>query len=119
MKKQKKRLRKEIVQADVALMAVFKTLPGYAPRNPQFSVAAMEQSHNELAQLLHEELLIEMQLAAVRERIVEVGHRYHDQLLGGKHEAVVQFGDDSVEIEALGIKRKSERKQPRRAKKAA
>lgn len=95
-------------------MAVLKTLPGFAPHNPAFSIETIEQTWNQLANLLHEERLNDERGAALRTQSAMVSNQYHEQVLGGKGEAVTQFGNDSLEIEALGLKRKSERKKRHR-----
>jgi hypothetical protein len=112
--KEKKRVPQYIIAEDVSTMGALKTLSGYAPRNPEFSVEAIEGTWSQLAHLLHEERLNDERREALRAQIVLLSNRYHGQVLGGKGEAVTQFGNDSVEIEALGLKRKSERKPPRR-----
>lgn len=111
---EKKRLPRHIIVEDRSTMAALKTLAGFAPRNPQYSIEAIEQTWVQLATLLHEERLNDERGAALRAQIALMSNQYHEQVLGGKGEAVTQFGNDSVEMEALGLKRKSERRQPRR-----
>lgn len=113
--KTKKRIAPHVIEDDHAVMVALRSLPGYAPRNPVHSIASMEETASVLAQLLHEERLNSERAIELRAQIAQVSNQYHDQVLGGKAEAVVQFGNNSLEIKALGLKRKSERRQPRRS----
>ena len=44
---------------------------------------------------------------------------FHDIILDVKNQAKAQFGADSDEVAALGLKKKSERKSPSRSSKPA
>jgi hypothetical protein len=44
---------------------------------------------------------------------------FHDAILGVKNQVKAQYGADSDEVAALGLKKKSERRPPTRATKAS
>ena len=44
---------------------------------------------------------------------------FHNAMLGAKMQVTAQFGDDSDEVQAIGLKKKSEYKAPTRRKQSA
>ena len=57
--------------------------------------------------------LIRAQVAldAARDKLAHTEHRAHQKMLGAKDSVCSQYGDDSNEYAALGMKKKSERKK--------
>ncbi len=56
-------------------------------------------------------------LAAARDNAVAAEWEFHNLMLGAKDRVIAQFGRDSNEVQAIGLKKASERKAPTRAKK--
>jgi hypothetical protein len=53
-------------------------------------------------------------LATARDNAVTAEREFHNLMLGAKDQVTAQFGRDSNEVQALGLKKASERKPPRR-----
>ncbi len=45
--------------------------------------------------------------------------RFHEVMLGAKDQVIAQYGVNSDQVQALGLKKKSERKRPVQAAKSA
>ena len=58
-------------------------------------------------------------LAAARDNAVAQEWAFHNLMLGVKDQVMAQFGRDSNEVQALGLKKASERKSPQRRSKEA
>jgi hypothetical protein len=58
-------------------------------------------------------------LDAARDAVAAAEWDFHNALLGVKDQVIAQFGADSDEIQALGLKKKSEHKGPAARKSAA
>jgi hypothetical protein len=51
---------------------------------------------------------------AARDNAVAAEWAFHNAVLGAKEQVIAQFGKDSNEVQAIGLKKKSERKSPSR-----
>ena len=92
--------------------------PAYTPINPAYSLEAVSNAHLELENLRRAEAQAAVAAAATRDSVVAKEWEFHNLMLGVKEQVIAQFGKDSSEVEALGLKRKSEYKPPRRRAKA-
>jgi hypothetical protein len=63
------------------------------------------------------EVRAENALAAAHDIAVAAGWEFHNSMLGFKAQVIAQYGDDSNEVQSLGIRKKSERKTPGRKRK--
>ncbi|NTU83428.1 MAG: hypothetical protein HGA45_29345 [Chloroflexales bacterium] len=109
-----------VIDSDRATLRALKDLPTYAPHN---------QAHSTEALIAREAALTTAEMALVRARIAydtarielnRVAWAFHDDTVCARQEVKTQFGADSHEVRAVGLKRSSERKRPtRRARPAA
>lgn len=72
-----------------------------------------------LAQVEQEELYTRNALAAARDASLAAAHALHEAVLGAKAQVIAQYGSDSASVQAVGLKKKSERKRPTRRRIAA
>jgi len=56
-------------------------------------------------------------LAAARDSVTAAEWCFHNLMLGVKDQVIAQYGKDSDQVQSLGLKKKSERKAPRRTTK--
>ena len=63
------------------------------------------------------ELHAQNALAAARDAAIAAQWDYHNLVLGVKSQVLAQYGPDSDQVAALGLKKKVERKAPTRASK--
>lgn len=102
------------LSANEDAFAALQTIGGYAPNNPAFTLAAVTTAHDALAAKQQAAVQAEAAAAAARDEVVAESWRFHNIILGVKDQVRAQFGKDSPELQALGLKRKSEYKTPRR-----
>lgn len=98
------------LQDNLDAYLALKDISGYAPSNPDFALAngTAAKAAMEAAQ----EASVQARAAAEAARDNEIAAQwaFHDFILGTKLQVKAQFGDSSNEIQALGLKKKSEYK---------
>lgn len=111
---QSKRLPPVKLEADESGFAALQAISNYTPINPAYSLDAVSTTHVELENLRRAEAQAQAAMAAARDGVVAKEWEFHNQMLGVKDQIIAQFGKDSNEVQALGLKRKSEYKPPKR-----
>ncbi|MFZ5912321.1 MAG: hypothetical protein ACOYYU_20140 [Chloroflexota bacterium] len=91
----------------------------YAPANAAYAKAAVQDKLETLKSAQRAEVNAQNALAAARDAAAAAEWEFHNMLLGVKDQVVAQYGKDSDQVQALGLKKKSERKAPTRKVKAA
>lgn len=113
-----KRVAAQQIEADVDAYSALLGIPTYIPRNPRNSTESAGAALQAMRAADIAVIQIQNTLAQARETLIASEREFHEIMLGVKDEAKVLFGDDSDEIAALGIKRKSDRARPKRTSKA-
>jgi hypothetical protein len=114
---QGKRLPPVKIAGDKNGFAALQTIKGYTPINSTYSFDAVRSAHDELQSLLSAEAQAQAQAQGAREKLIAKEWEFHNLMLGVKEQIIAQYGKDSAEVAALGLKRKSEYKPPRRRSK--
>ena len=109
-----KRLKPALIDADASSFAALQAMAGYAPANQAYTVAAIGSAHAALRGAQAAEAQAEAALAAARDTAVAREWEFHNLMLGAKDQVTAQFGRNSNEVQALGLKKASERKAPQR-----
>ncbi|NJM07203.1 hypothetical protein HC891_14965 [Candidatus Gracilibacteria bacterium] len=109
-----RRLRLTIVDGDRAALAALMDLPNYRPHNPAHAREAVAVLGDALEQARQDETRAARTLAAARDATQAAEWALHDAMLGVKVEVAAQYGNNSNELQALGLKKKSDRKRPSR-----
>ena len=106
-----RRIPPKVLAEDIKAFHALATIKGYAPHDPDLTVAAITETHNEL--LADQAALVQAQVAVdrIRDKLIGTEHRIHGQVSSSKDAVRGQFGDDSEEIASMGLKRASERKR--------
>ncbi len=119
-KDQSKRIHPAVLEADRTSFAALREVAGYAPANSAFTVAKVTEAETALRGAQATEAQAAAALAAARDEAVAREWEFHNLMLGAKDQVVAQYGRDSNEVQAIGLKKASERKAPqRRAKPGA
>jgi hypothetical protein len=111
---QSKRLSPAKIEANESGFAALRAIKEYTPINRAYSLEAIRRTHAELENLRRAEAEAAAAMAAAREGAVAKEWEFHNLMLGVKEQIIAQFGKDSNEVEALGLKRKSDYKPPTR-----
>jgi hypothetical protein len=109
-----KRLPPGKIETDESGFAALQTITGYTPINSTYTVNAVRAAHEELQRLRSAEAQAAAAAAAARGNTVAKEWEFHNLMLGVKEQVIAQFGKDSDELQAIGLKRKSEYKTPKR-----
>lgn len=118
MPNQAVRLRPSQIQADKDAFAALQTIEGYAPSNPAFALTAITAAQTSLTSAQQTETQAVTAAATARDEAVAREWEFHNLILGAKDQIRAQFGKDSNEVQAIGLKRRSEYSRPKpRAKK--
>ena len=113
-----RRLDPAVLDLDRTALLSLLDMHDYAPLNPAYNHAALRSLDATLAQAQQEELRARNALAAARDAALVAANALHDAVLGAKAQVIAQYGSDSQAVQALGLKRKSERKRPTRRRSA-
>ena len=118
MTNQATRLKPSLIQADRDAFAALQAIAGYAPANQAYVLAAITAAQASLNSAQQVETQAAAAAAAARDEAVAREWEFHNLMLGAKEQIIAQFGKDSNEVQAVGLKRKSEYSRPKpRAKK--
>lgn len=111
---QSKRLPPVKIEADENGFAALQAITDYTPINPAYALKSVATVHAELESLRSAAAQSAMAAAAARAQAIAKEWEFHNLMLGVKEQVIAQFGKDSDEVQALGLKRKSDYKPPRR-----
>jgi hypothetical protein len=107
-KHESRRLRPAVLQADQEVLAALLAFPDYTPSNPE----CRREVLTEALQTMQAKQALEVQtLAAAKAARDEANSsewRFHNLILAAKEQVIAQYGRDSAQVQALGLRRKSE-----------
>jgi hypothetical protein len=104
-----------VLNQDIDSMYGLDAVTNYVTGHPNATPEALQTAHDEMvaAQREETEILARAKAATDKARLAE--WQFHANVLAMKESMRGQFGSDSNEAQAIGYKKKSERKRPRRA----
>lgn len=114
MANETRRLTPAKITEDEAIFAALQAMALYEPANQAYALPAIGAAHSLLQSAWTEEAQAEAALAAARDVAVAREWAFHNLILGAKDQVTAQFGRDSNEVQAVGLKKASERRAPRR-----
>lgn len=115
----KSRLNKKVLQEDLEAFAALKAIENYSPNNPEFSLANIVASHAKMNASQTDEVQKQGALDAAKDISTDDEHAFHNNMIGAKTQVKAQFGDNSNEVQSMGMKKKEEYKVGRRRKKGS
>jgi hypothetical protein len=118
-KNQTVRIRPALLQADMDALTALQAITTYTPANAAYAKTAMDAKLTALRAAQTAEVNAQNALSTARDVATAAEWDFHNALLGVKDQVIAQYGDNSNEVQALGLKKKSERKAPARKKAAA
>ena len=110
-----RRLRPTSLSQDIASLRGLRTISQYPSSHPELTLQAIQTAYDEMitAQDEESEKMVHAKSAADKARLAE--WQFHQKILAMKDLVRGLYGSDSDEAQAIGYKKKSERKRPRRA----
>ncbi len=110
------RFSRKVYNTDQAALDAIRDTEDYAPQKTAFSTERLNSLAAALESLLQDERRAMNKLDAVRDAKAQAAAELHEAILGAKQQVLAQYGSDSNEVQAIGLKKKSEyRRPPRRA----
>jgi hypothetical protein len=116
MANETRRMKPEVIASDEDGFSALQGMAGYAPANPAYTVAAIGAAHAAVQSAWTTEAQAEAALAAARDNSVGAEWAFHNLMLGAKDQVTALFGRNSNEVQALKLKKSSERRAPQRRK---
>jgi hypothetical protein len=101
----------------VAVVSVAK-ITGYAPANTECTVANLQASQTAMTSAQNAEVEAHNAWAAAADDARKTEWDFHNLVLAAKDQVRAQFGNDSNEVQSIGLKKKSEYKNRSRKKSA-
>jgi len=113
-KNETRRLNPIVILQDRDGFSAVQAVTDYAPANSALTVAKLKSAQNNMdaAQQAYAQALAAFESA--KNDLIASEWAFHNLVLGAKDQVVAQFGADSNEAEAVGLKQKSEYKSPKR-----
>jgi len=110
---QTRRLRPAVVQQDIDTLSAIKTLtPTYAPSDARYAVTPLNTAQTSMGTARGVEVTKKGEFEAARDAANAAEWALHNLILGAKDQVIAQYGEDSDQVQAIGLKKKSERKRP-------
>ncbi|MCK6388360.1 MAG: hypothetical protein L6Q65_12275 [Zoogloea sp.] len=100
-----------VLADDIKAFQALPTIEGYAPHDPELKLDAVTATFDELSADQAAFVRAQVAMDAARDKLAHTEQRAHQKMLGVKKSVCSQYGDDSNEYAALGMKKKSEKKK--------
>ena len=115
----RKGLSQIILDEDRAAISGLRTVSDYDPRNLDASLTQLEGDDTACDTAEEELRALLVRLAALRDKVRDLQYDRHDHVVLMREQVIGQYGSDSDAAQAVGLKKKSERKRPVRKAKAS
>jgi len=106
------RLSQTVIDADRLTVKALQDLADYTAINMQHSAAALLALDEALTAAEQSERRAKMAYEQARDEVADSAWALHRAVLGAKAQVLAQYGHDSPAVQAIGLKRRSERKRP-------
>ncbi|HEX8494085.1 MAG TPA: hypothetical protein VF658_14660 [Pyrinomonadaceae bacterium] len=111
-KNETRQLRPAVLAEDREVYTALKAITNYAPANPDFSHAALDDSFAVMEAAQAEEIRAKAVWEAARDNKVAAEWAFHNKTLGAKDQTKAQFGPNSNQLQSLKLKKKIEYNSP-------
>ena len=112
-KNQSRRLSPALRESNEDAFNNFLKLADYKPANNEYVLEKVKKLFDKMNALQVLETQKEAELKAMRDDTAAAEWEFHNAMLAVKNQVKAQYGEDSNELQSLGIKKKSERKNPK------
>ncbi|HYH84077.1 MAG TPA: hypothetical protein VEX60_01255 [Pyrinomonadaceae bacterium] len=115
-KNETRRLSPAYLSADREAFDALQGITDYSPANPAYKTETIKAARDRMDDLLRDATQAEAAAAAKRDAATAGEWEFHNAMLGAKVQVNAQYGPNSDEVAALGLKKKSDYKSPTRRK---
>ena len=109
-----RRLPSKTIGNDIDSLNALGTVEGYLPVRIDASPEALKTNFNTMLAMQQKEAELQAMVKAAADAARQAEWDFHNSILAMKEAVRAQFGPDSNAAQAIGYKKKSERKRPRR-----
>ena len=106
-----RRLQSGITTRNKQSLAKLKPLKTYKPTKDEYSTEELVAADKEVDAAREEEAQAAQEFRAAKNRAIAAEWAFHNKMLGAKKEVVVLYGENSDEVQAVGLKKKSDWKR--------
>jgi len=114
-KQQNKPLNARTLKADTDALAAIKKMGDYKSSKAVFALDQLTAAAQGMSTASDTHAQAEADLKTARDGHVSAQWAFHNAMLGARQQVVAQYGDDSEQVAAVGLTKKSERAKPTRA----
>ena len=100
-----------VLADDIKAFQALATIQGYAPHDPELKLDVVTAAFEALSADQAAFVRAQVAMNAARDKLAHTEQRAHGKMLRVKDSVCSQYGDDSNEYAALGMKKKSEKKK--------
>lgn len=118
-KNQTRRIASGVLSEDREAFDALQGIAAYAPSNQAYQTETIKATRDRMDVAQREATQAETLADRKRGAANASEWEFHNAILGAKVQVTAQFGPDSDEVAALGLKKKSEYKSPSRRKQTA
>ena len=109
-----RRLPSKTISSDIDSLNSLGTVAGYLPVRTDASPEALKSNFDAMLVMQQKETELQAMAKAASDAARQAEWEFHNSILSMKEAVRAQFGPDSNAAQAVGYKKKSERKRPRR-----
>jgi hypothetical protein len=109
-----RRLPRRTILGDIEALFGISLLKGYKPSRPEATAETLRLTYDKMLQLQEQLLEYRRQYQLMVDATRQMEWDFHNGILALRESVRAQFGPDSDEAKAIGLKKKSERKRPTR-----
>jgi hypothetical protein len=109
-----RRIASALLGADREAFDALQGISNYAPANQAYKMESLKTIRDRMDDLQRDAIQAEATASAKRDAATAGEWEFHNAMLGVKMQVTAQFGSNSDEVAALGLKKKSEYKKPSR-----
>lgn len=106
-----RRVSPQTIQADQTTTIAVQSFADYNPLNPTYRKDALAEKRAAMEAARVTELHAQNALNAARDAAAAAEWEFHQAVIGVKEQVIAQYGSDSDQVRALGLKKKSDRKR--------
>jgi hypothetical protein len=118
-KNQTRRNSPQVLKEDMDTHDAIKGLPDYNPSNAEYTKDKLQAKRDAMAKAQEVETQKDAEAKAARDAANAAEWSFHNDILEARKQVSAQYGSDSDQVQAVGLKKKSEYKAPVRNAKSA
>ncbi len=100
-----------VLQENVDAYNSLQSMEGYKPTKEELSVPELKKLYEQMLTQQAIETQKEVEFRTAKDKAIVSELAFHEAIRSSKQQVIALFGDDSNEVEAVGLKKKSARKR--------